>query len=48
MLIRKSKERERVSTGVSYLKAYSCRDEILKGIAKLKSGKMGSIGMNLP
>jgi hypothetical protein len=48
LLIRQCRERERASTGVSHPKAYSHRDEILKGIAKLKSGKMGSVGVNMP
>jgi hypothetical protein len=48
MLIRQCREREPASTGVSRPKAYSRRDEILKGIAKLKSGKIGSVGVNMP
>jgi hypothetical protein len=47
-LIRQCRERECASAGVSRPKAYSCWDEILKGIAKLKSGKMGSVGVNMP
>jgi hypothetical protein len=48
MLIRQCRERERASARVSRPKAYLRRDEILKGIAKLKSGKMGNIGVNMP
>jgi hypothetical protein len=48
MLIRQCREWERASAGVSCPKAYSRRDEILKGIAKLKSEKMASIGVNMP
>ena len=40
-LIRQCRERERASSGINHPKAYSCRDEILKGIAKLKSKEMG-------
>jgi hypothetical protein len=47
-LIRQCREREHASAGVSHPKAYSRRDEILKGIAKLKSGKMDSVGVNMP
>jgi hypothetical protein len=47
-LIRQCRERERASAGVSRPKAYSYQDEILKGIAKLKSGKIGSVGVNMP
>jgi hypothetical protein len=47
-LIRQCKEWERTSARVSRPKAYSRWDEILKGIAKLKSMKMGSIGVNMP
>jgi hypothetical protein len=47
-LIRQCRERERASAGVSCPKAYSHRDEILKGMAKLKSEKMGNVGMNMP
>jgi hypothetical protein len=47
-LIRQCKKWERASAGVSRPKAYSRGDEILKGIAKLKSEKMGSVGVNMP
>ena len=48
MLIWQSRERECASAGVSCPKAYSHQDEILNGIAELKAGKMGSVGMNMP
>jgi hypothetical protein len=48
MLIRQCRERERASARVSRPKAYSRRDEILKGMAKLKSEKMGNVGVNMP
>ena len=38
-LIRQSRERERASTRVFRPKAYLRRDKVLRGIAKMKSGK---------
>ena len=40
-LIRQCRRHERTSSGITRPKAYSCRDEILRGIAKLKSKEMG-------
>jgi hypothetical protein len=48
MLIRQCREWEHASIGVSHPKAYLPQDEILKGIAKLKSEKMGNVGVNMP
>jgi hypothetical protein len=47
-LIRQCRERERASTGITRPKAYSCRDEILRGIAKLKSKEMGTKEVKKP
>jgi hypothetical protein len=47
-LIRQCREWKRASAGVSSPKAYSRQDEILRGMAKLKSGKMGNVGVNMP
>jgi hypothetical protein len=47
-LIRQCRKWEHASVGISRPKAYSRRDEILKGMAKLKSGKMGNVGVNMP
>jgi hypothetical protein len=48
MLIRQCRERERASARISRPKAYSHRNEILKGMAKLKFRKMSNIGVNMP
>lgn len=45
-LIRQSRERDRASSGVSRPNPYSRRDEIMRGIAKLKSGKLDTAGVN--
>ena len=47
-LIWQSREQECASARVSRPNAYSHQDKILKGIAKLKSRKMDSIGVNQP
>ena len=41
LLIWQCRECERASSGISHPKAYSHRDKILRGIAKLKSKEMG-------
>jgi hypothetical protein len=43
LLIRQCKEREHTSSGITYPKAYSRRDEILREMAKLKSAEMGTV-----
>jgi hypothetical protein len=47
-LIRQCRERECASSGISRPKAYSCRDKILRGMAKLKSEEMSTIEMKKP
>jgi hypothetical protein len=47
-LIRQCRERERASTRITRPKAYSHRDEILRGIAKLKSKEMGTKEVKKP
>ena len=47
-LIQQCRERERASFGIARPKAYSHRDEILRGIAKLKSKEMGTKEMKKP
>ena len=41
LLVRQCREREHASSRISHPKAYSHRDKILRGIAKLKSKEMG-------
>jgi hypothetical protein len=48
LLIRQCRERERASIGITCPKAYSRRDEILRGIAKLKSKEMGTKEVKKP
>jgi hypothetical protein len=43
LLSRRSREQEQVSTGTSWPMPYSHRDEIMRGMAKLKAREMGSI-----
>jgi hypothetical protein len=47
-LIRQCREREWASTGITRPKAYSRRDEILRGRAKLKSKEMGTKEVKKP
>jgi hypothetical protein len=47
-LIRQCRERERASSGITRQKAYSHRDEILRGMAKLKSKEMGTEEVKKP
>jgi hypothetical protein len=47
-LIWQCRERERASSGITRPKAYSRRDEILRGIAKLKSKEMGTKEVKKP
>jgi hypothetical protein len=47
-LIRQCRERERASSRITRPKAYSRRDEILRGIAKLKSKEMGTKEVKKP
>jgi hypothetical protein len=48
LLIRQCREHERASSGITRPKAYSRRDEILRGIAKLKSKEMGTEEVKKP
>ena len=43
-----SREQEQVSTRTSWPMPYSCRDEIMRGMAKLKAQEMGSIESKKP
>jgi hypothetical protein len=47
-LIRQCRKCEHASSGITRPKAYSCRDEILRGIAKLKSKEMGTEEVKKP
>jgi hypothetical protein len=47
-LIRQCRECEQASTGITRPKAYSHRDEFLRGIAKLKSKEMGTKEVKKP
>jgi hypothetical protein len=48
LLIRQCREREHTSSGITRPKAYSCRDEILREMAKLKSGEIGIVEVKKP
>jgi hypothetical protein len=50
LLSRRSREQEQeqVSTGTSWPMPYSRRDEIMKGMAKLKAWEMGSVELKKP
>jgi hypothetical protein len=48
LLIRQCRERESKSSGITRPKAYSRRDEILRGIAKLKSKEMDTKEVKKP
>jgi hypothetical protein len=47
-LSRRSREREQVSAGTSWPMPYSRHDEIMRGMAKLKTREMGSVELKKP
>jgi hypothetical protein len=47
-LSRRSREQEQVSSGTSWPMPYSRRDEIMRGMAKLKAWEMGSVESKKP
>jgi hypothetical protein len=47
-LSRRSREREQVSSGTSWLMPYSRCDEIMREMAKLKSREIGSVELKKP
>jgi hypothetical protein len=48
LLIRQCRERERASSRITRPKAYSRRDEILRGMVKLKSREIGTVEVKKP
>jgi hypothetical protein len=48
LLIRQYRECEHTSSGITCPKAYSRRDKILRGMAKLKSQEMGTVEVKKP
>jgi hypothetical protein len=47
-LSRRSRERKQVSAGTSWPMPYSRRDEIMRGMAKLKAREMGNVELKKP